>query len=158
VVFGSALLLTGVSRELPRPRLASSPDLGGSWTEVGRLGKAASGAVSLEVAPTRTTRYRIQVEGAASPEIVVEVAPRVRLRQPPEPRALAGTVRPALRGAPVSIERRRGTEWAPVARSTVDAAGNFRVELALQPGSYRARVGKTGSWAEGVSPGLEVNG
>jgi len=158
VVFGSPLLLTGVARDLARPRLASSPDLGGTWTELGRLAKAANGAVSLEVSPTRTTRYRIQVEGAASPEIVVEVAPRVRLRQPGEPGVLAGTVRPPLRGAPVSIERRRGTEWARVARSSVDATGAFRAELALQPGSYRARVAKTGSWAEGVSPGLEVSG
>jgi hypothetical protein len=88
----------------------------------------------------------------------VQVAPRVQLQQPAEPSTLAGFVRPRLKGAEVTIERRRGTAWEPLVETTVDASGNFSAGLALVPGSYRARVAKTGTWAEGVTPTLVVTG
>jgi hypothetical protein len=55
--------------------LASSLD-GSSWTQVGPLERDAGGVASIEVKPARTTRYRIQVKGAASTAIIVQVAPR----------------------------------------------------------------------------------
>lgn len=75
VVAGSPVQLTGIARGLPSPMLASSPD-GSTWTQVGALGRDANGVASIEVKPTRTTRYRIEVKGAASPAIIVQVAPR----------------------------------------------------------------------------------
>lgn len=155
VVFGSELRLSGIARGLPSPVLSASPD-GESWTTVGRLSRGAGGVASLEVSPTRTTRYRIEVEGAVSPAILVQVAPRVQLQAPTEPKALTGSVRPRLQGAGVTIERRRGTAWEEVGTTKVDASGAFRAGLAVVPGSYRARVPKTGSWAEGVTPVLVV--
>lgn len=158
VVFGSTARLTGIARTLREPMLSSSADVGATWSTVGALEREANGAVSSAVTPTRTTRYRIEAEGAFSPAIVLEVAPRVQLQRPSEPRALSGIVRPRLRGAAVTVERRQGAAWAPVTQTTVDAAGAFRAELAVVPGSYRARVARTGSWAEGVAPVLVVNG
>jgi hypothetical protein len=65
-------------------------------------------------------------------------------------------VRPRLQGSGVTIERRRGIAWEEVGTTKVDAGGVFRAGLAVVPGSYRARVAKTGSWAEGVTPVLVV--
>ena len=155
VVFGSTLRLSGIARGLASPTLAASAD-GGSWTSVGRLARAADGTASLEVSPTRTTRYRIEVQGAGSPAVFVPVAPKVQLRDGGEPKALAGTVRPRLRGARVAVERRVGSVWDGVGTATVGTDGTFRASLKVVSGSYRARVAKTGTWAEGVTPVLVV--
>jgi hypothetical protein len=58
----------------------------------------------------------------------------------------------------VTIERRRGTAWEPLAETSVDASGSFSAGVVLVPGSYRARVARTGTWAEGVTPTLVVTG
>ena len=155
VVFGSTLRLSGIARGLPSPTVAASAD-GGSWTSVGRAARAADGAASLQVSPTRTTRYRIEVEGAGSPAVLVPVAPKVLLRDAGEPKSLAGTVRPRLRGARVTVERRVGSVWDGVGTTTVSADGTFRAALNVVAGSYRARVAKNGTWAEGVTPVLVV--
>jgi stage II sporulation protein D len=158
VVFGSTVRLTGIARSLPSPRLSSSPD-GSVWAEVGALRRGAAGTFSLAVKPARTTRYRIEVKGAASPGLLVRVAPRVELVQPAEPGMLTGTVRPKLSGALVAIERQEPGKavWKPVAEAVVDEKGAFRAELAVVPGSYRARVPAMEGFAEGVAV-LSVTG
>jgi stage II sporulation protein D len=157
VVFGSNVRLLGIARGLPAPVLSSSPN-GSTWTEVGPLQRDTSGVASIVVQPERTLRYRIEVTGAASPPQVVRVAPRVQLAQPADSTGLSGTVRPRLAGAGVTIERRRGSEWAQVAHTTVDKSGSFRAQLTVSPGSYRARVAATGGFAEGIAPVLVVTG
>jgi SpoIID/LytB domain protein len=156
VIFGSSLRITGIARGLQSYVLASSAD-GSVWTPVGSLTRGSGGSVSIAVRPVRTTRYRIESKGAASPALLVRVAPRVRLGVPVEPEALSGTVRPKLAGAPVSIERRQGTAWLPVADSIVEQTGSFRAELQLVAGSYRARVAATEGFAEGVTPVITVS-
>lgn len=156
-VFGSPLRLTGIARSLPQPKIGASPD-GSRWTEVGPFQRETSGVGSLVVKPERTLRYRIEVEGAASPAVLVEVAPRIQLsRDSAEPKTLTGTVRPRLSGAAVFIERRAGSTWRRVARRTVDSAGAFRAEV-LQQGEYRARLPATGGYAEGITAVLAVAG
>ena len=157
IVFGSSVQLSGISRGLSSPALAMSAD-GSVWTPAGALTPEAKGNVSVIVKPIRTTRYRIEVAGAASPALLVQVAPRVQLVRASEPGVLAGTVRPRLSGVVVSIERKDGASWVPVVQATVDATGGFRAELALVPGSYRARMSATEGLAAGVSPALEVTG
>jgi stage II sporulation protein D len=70
---GAPLLITGVARGLASPTLAASVDGGTTWTKVGPLAVDQGGAVSHVVMPQRTTRYRIQVKGAVSPPILVQV-------------------------------------------------------------------------------------
>ena len=106
-VFSAPLRLGGIARALPAPMLFSSPD-GSSWTEVGALQRETSGLASVVVKPERTLRYRIEVAGAASPAVLVQVAPRILLALGVEPMTLSGTVRPRLSGATVAIERREG--------------------------------------------------
>ncbi len=159
-VFGSTTSVSGVGRGLAAPRLASSPD-GSAWTGAGTLTPDAVGAISVDVKPARTLRYRLEAEGGASPALLVQVAPRITLTRPTqvEPTVLSGTVRPRLPGAVVAVERRKGTAWVALGETTVDAAGSFRLELdALVPaGSYRARISATEGLAAGTSAVVQVS-
>jgi stage II sporulation protein D len=75
VLSGAGVRLTGIARGLTAPVLSASSD-GVRWSRVGKVKVDASGAASIVVKPLVTTRYRIEVEGAASPPVVVRVKPR----------------------------------------------------------------------------------
>jgi stage II sporulation protein D len=157
VVFGSNVRLSGIIRRLASPTLETSAD-GSVWTPAGALVPEANGAVSVTVKPIRSSRYRIQVVGATSPVLLVQVAPRLELERAVEPGVLSGTIRPKLPGASISLERKSGSIWIPAEQVTVDATGAFRTASPLAPGSYRARISATGGLAAGVSPTLVVTG
>jgi stage II sporulation protein D len=157
VVYGSSLHLSGLARGLQGAMLSSSAD-GVMWTPVGPLARGSGGAVSTDVRPTKTVRYRIEAKSGASPALLVRVSPRVRLVLPAAADGLTGSVRPRLSGTSVSIERLKGTQWSAVASAVVDGSGSFRAQLQLVPGSYRARVAATNGLAEGLSPQLTVSG
>jgi len=159
VAFGSAARLSGIVRFLGTPRLASSAD-GSAWSSGVEVTFDKTGAVTADVKPIRSTRYRLEAEGAASPALLVQVTPRIQLMQPTEldPTTLRGTVRPRLVGALVTVERRRGTSWAVVGETRVDAQGAFALTLdgVLPRGAYRARVSATNGLLAGLSPVLQV--
>jgi len=157
VEYGSSLELTGLARNTTSPQLSSSVN-GTSWTPLGALERAADGSVVRSIQPTQTARFRIEANGASSQAVLLRVAPRVRLARPTEPGALSGTVRPRLSGALVHIERQRGLSWVHVGETAADESGSFRVALELVPGTYRARVSAFGTFAEGYSPLLTVDG
>jgi stage II sporulation protein D len=160
VVYGSASTLTGVGRGLVGLKLSSSVD-GSSWTPVASVAPDASGVVSVDVKPVRTTRYRLEAQGGASPALLVVVAPRVTLARPTplEPDVFTGTVRPKLTGATVAVERRRGAAWSLVDEALVDQSGGFRLELdALPAGAYRARTIAANGYAAGTSAVVTVAG
>jgi stage II sporulation protein D len=161
VPFGSAARLTGLVRFLGTPRLASSLD-GSSWSAGTEVTFDKSGIVIADVKPMRTTRYRLQAEGGASPALLVQVAPRIQLAAPTalDPTTLRGTVRPRLPGTVVTIERRKGTAWVAVGETTVGAAGAFELALdAVVPaGAYRARSAATAGYAGGTSAVVQVTG
>jgi stage II sporulation protein D len=160
IAFGTAARLTGLARLLGTPRLASSPD-GTSWSAGTEVTFDKTGVVTAEVTPSRSTRYRLQAEGGASPALLVQVTPRIQLVRPTvlDPTTLRGTVRPRLAGAVVIVERRKGSAWALVGETTVDATGAFAVTLdAVVPaGAYRARMSATNGLAAGTSPVLQVS-
>ena len=155
VVFGSSVRLTGIARSVTSPVLATSAT-GAVWSAVGALPRSPTGTVSLNVSPVRTARYRIDAQGVTSSSVLVRVAPRVTLVQAVHPGVLSGIVRPRLAGAPVVIERREGGAWAPIAETTVDRSGSYRVQLGPIRGSYRARVRAADGFVENVSPVLTV--
>jgi len=159
VAFGSAARLGGIVRGLGTPHLASSPD-GAAWVDAGEVTFDKTGIVTVDVKPLRSTRYRLEAEGGASPALLVQVSPRILLTRPAalEPTILPGTVRPRLAGAVVAVERRQGTSWVAIGEATVDASGAFALELdAVVPaGAYRARIPATAGLAAGTSPVLQV--
>src|SRR5207302_736174 len=108
------------------------------------------------VRPSATTDYRIISDKVNGFPAHVSVAPLVRLVPTQTPTELRGSMRPAIAGAAVSIQRLEGTKWAAVARTTVDASGAFDVHLQLTTGTYRARVVAGHGLVPGVSAVLQV--
>jgi stage II sporulation protein D len=159
IAFGSAARLSGVGRGVTDARVAASPD-GTAWARAGAVTPDAQGAIAVDVKPVRTTRYRLEAEGGASPALLVQVTPRVQLSRPTvlEPTILRGTVTPRLVGAVVAVERRKGTSWAVIGETKVDASGAFALELdtVIPSGAYRARVAATAGLVAGTSPVLQV--
>jgi hypothetical protein len=62
-----------------------------------------------------------------------------------------------LPGASVAVQRLAGTTWTTVARTRVDANGDFEAPLALTSGSYRARVVAGRGFVPGTTRVLEVS-
>ena len=154
VTYGAAARLTGIARGLGPVILQTRT--AGAWQSVGTLTPAADGTLSVAIRPTEATDYRVvggKVTGAAAH---VSVAPLVRLVPTQTPTELRGSMRPAVQGAPVSIQRLEGTKWVTVARATVDSAGAFDVHLQLSTGTYRARVAPGHGLVPGVSAVLQV--
>ena len=153
--------MTGLARGVGTPRLAASAD-GSAWTNAGAVTFDKFGVVTVDVEPTRTTRYRLEGEDSATAAVLIQVSPRLQLAHPStaDPFSLRGTVRPRLRGALVGIERRKGSGWAAVGEAVVDASGAFVLELdtLVPPGAYRAVLGETTGFTAGVSPVLQVVG
>jgi hypothetical protein len=109
------------------------------------------------VKPNLSTEYRLVSGTIRTEPLRVVVAPRVRLAAPSAPTALRGTVRPVLPGVPVVIQRQvNGGPWTRVAAAQVDERGAFQAQLALTPGTYRARVAPGRGFAVGISPVLNV--
>ena len=159
VVFGSSAHLSGVGRGLGTPALASSPS-GAAWTTEFTIAPDAAGGIAVDVTPPRTTRYRLEAEGGASPALLVQVAPRLMLAKPTvlAPGVLTGTIKPKLPGAQVAIERKKGSSWVLVGQAVVDPTGAFELELdaAVGAGSYRARSAPTAGFVAGLSPTVQV--
>ena len=159
VVFGSSTHLSGVGRGLGVPRLASSAD-GTAWATVFSIAPDTAGGVAFDVSPNRTTRYRLEATGGASPALLVQVAPRLTLVKPMAlaPGVLTGTIRPKLPGTQISIERKKGSSWVLVGQVVADVTGAFQLEVdaALPAGSYRARSAPTTGFVAGMSPIVQV--
>jgi SpoIID/LytB domain protein len=159
VAFGSAARLGGIVRGLGTPRLASSLD-GAAWSDAGEVTFDKTGLVTVDVKPVRSTRYRLEAEGGASPALLVQVSPRIVLTRPNalDPTTMRGTVRPRLAGALVAVERRNGSSWVTIGETTVDPSGAFALELdtVVPGGAYRARISATAGLAAGTSPVLQV--
>jgi hypothetical protein len=113
-----------------------------------------SGAFSVVVKPEATTQYRLSTSSVDAGLARVKVAPVVDASLGVG--SVAGTVTPALVGAPVQLQLQDGGAWTTVATSTTDASGAFALAAALPPGSYRVRTEPGHGLAPGVSLPLAV--
>jgi SpoIID/LytB domain protein len=138
LAYGAAGKLTGTARAIARPVLEQLK--GATWTPLAPVQPQANGSFAATVRPTATTRYRLSSGSVRTAATTVSVAPRIALAQPADLSQLNGTVRPALAGAALEIQRLNGQGWNVVARTRVDATGAFTALVDVTPGSYRARV------------------
>jgi hypothetical protein len=89
--------------------------------------------------------------------VTVRVAPLVKLAAATDQTSLRGSVRPALEGIEVDVQRQSGTTtWKTVARAGLSADGTFQAALTLSPGTYRARVAPGRGFVAGSSAPLRV--
>jgi SpoIID/LytB domain protein len=159
VVYGSQLALAGVARGLPAVALEERLPGASAWAPVGSLKPAKDGAFTVGVKPSVTTRYRLVSGTVASAPLRVPVAPLVRFYSAREATSLRGLVRPVLAAALVEIQRQdEAGNWRAVVRTTVDARGDFRANVRLTPGSYRARVFPGRGFVAGQTKVLRVLG
>jgi stage II sporulation protein D len=156
LAYGAAGRLTGTARGVARPMIEQLR--GAAWILLAPVQPQGNGSFAVTVRPTATSRYRLVSGTARTAVTAVAVAPRIVLAQPADLSELSGTVRPALAGAAVEIQRLNGPSWQVVARTSVDAAGAFLARVDVTPGSYRARVPAPGrGLVAGTSSTLVVN-
>jgi stage II sporulation protein D len=157
LAYGAAGKLTGVARGLGRPMLEQRA--GAGWRAVAAVQPQANGTFSVTVRPTATGQYRLNTGSAQTAVTRVGVAPRIALSPPTDPMELRGTVRPALAGAAVEIQRLNGRGvWQTIGRATVNAQGEFAAIVHVPPGSYRARIPTPGrGLVAGMSSTLVVS-
>jgi hypothetical protein len=146
--------LNGVVRGVGGVQLEAR--VNGAWQPLAPVKPATDGSIAVAVAPKVTTTYRLATTKIAAAAARVPVAWLARLVPPRTPTELRGTVRPAVAGTPVAIQRQQGTRWVTVARTTVDDAGAFDAQLQLTTGTYRARVPAGHALVTGVSAVLQV--
>jgi stage II sporulation protein D len=154
VTFGTSARLTGVARGVGSVTLQTRT--AGTWQSVGTVTPATDATLNVAIRPDATTDYRIVSGTINGIPAHVPVAPLVRLVPTQTPTELRGSMRPAIEGAAVSIQRLDGTKWVAVAGTTVDASGAFDVHLQLTTGTYRARVVAGHGLVPGVSAVLQV--
>jgi SpoIID/LytB domain protein len=153
--YNSPARITGIARGLPSVSLEQRA-AGGSWRTVGPVTPARDGSVSVSTRPRETGQYRLASGKARSGAVVLAVAPLVRFYAMADATTLRGYARPVLAGTSVVVQRLDGNAWRNLTRASIDANGDFTAEVALAPGSYRARFAPGRGFVPGVSPVLKV--
>lgn len=157
VVYGARARLDGVARGFT-PVLLQSRVGTGAWAQVGAVTASPEGAISTVVKPLQATQYRLTSGKISSSPVTVKVAPLVKLAAATDQTSLRGSVKPALEGAPVDVQRQSadGTTWKTIAHAALNADGTFQASLTLSPGTYRARVAPGRGFVAGSSAPLRV--
>lgn len=156
-VYGGTTRLAGIGRAVPGFVLERRDTSG--WRVVAAPKPAADGSFASAVRPTATTQYRLALGAARTGAIRLGVAPQVRLSPVTDAMELRGTVRPAIAGAAVEIQRLSGRAWTTVGQATVAEGGAFSAAMHVPPGSYRARIPTPGrGLVSGTSQTLVVSG
>jgi len=152
IVFGERVELGGIVRGLDGVSLERRLP-GGVWEPAGAPKVTEDGTFLIPLGKLRATAlYRLVSEVGAGVPDRIRVSARVVLDQPKGKKALRGRVRPKVEETPVEIQRLGEDGWATVADGVTDAKGEFRVKLALEPGTYQA----VASPAVGVEPGASA--
>ena len=148
IAYGGSGTLSGVARGVAGPVLLEEKDAGGAWSQVKTVSPAADGTFSLPISPTATTQFRLAAGLVRGALVTVPVVPAVAAAAAAG--QVQGSIKPAVAGAAVQLQRQDGTAWRTIANGTTDAAGGFSVAAQLSPGSYRVRCAP----GHGLSPGV----
>jgi stage II sporulation protein D len=155
VTYGSRASLRGIAR-VTGPAWLEQRTWDGRWERVGPAERTAAGAFRTIARPRITTWYRVVSRSGAGLAHRVSIAPRVRLTEIRRGRTLVGSVRPARAGAQVSVQRLADGRWTTVAQARTEPSGRFRVQVALEPGTYRAVARLGAGYVPGASAIFDV--
>ena len=147
VAYGGSGTLTGTVRGVGSVTLEQRTATG-AWQTLAPVSPRSDGTFTVTVQPSATTEYRLAAGQVRAALVQVTVAPLVSASAGAG--TVQGTVRPALAGAAVQLQRQSGASWTTVATGTTDVAGAFAVAAQLSPGSYRVRCAP----GHGLSPGV----
>jgi len=167
VLYGSSVQLGGLVRGVTGVSIEQRPS-SAAWTPLGTVTPLSDGTIQLTETPTITTDYRLATTTAAAAYVRIKVMPVVTLSQPYSGgTSLAGTIAPALPGAPAQTQQLGpdGVTWTTVATGAVDPTstsvgqfGSFTVPLTLSAGTYRAVITPGHGYSPGTSAPLIVTG
>jgi stage II sporulation protein D len=149
VAYGGSGTLTGTVRGVGAVTLEQKGP-SGAWQSVAAVSPRADGTFTVSIRPSATTQYRLAAGQIRAALVQVTVAPLVSASLGAG--TVQGTVRPALGGAAVQLQRQSGVSWTTVATATVDGTGTFALGAQLSPGSYRVRCAPGHGLSPGVSP------
>jgi stage II sporulation protein D len=145
--YGGTAPLSGVARGVQGVSLeAKGAD--GTWQTVSPVTPAADGSFRVTISPQATTQYRLAAGAIRAALLNVAVVPLVSASLAAG--IVQGSMKPALSGAAVQVQRQDGVGWTTVATGTTDVSGAFAVSAALSPGAYRVRCAP----GRGLSPGV----
>ena len=156
IVFGDKVALAGVARGLDGVGLERKLP-GGVWEPAGAPKVKEDGTFLVPLGKLRATAlYRLVSAVGAGVPARIRVAARVVLDAPKGKKSLRGRVRPKAEGTPVAIQRLEEDGWETVAETATDAKGEFKVKLALEPGTYQAVAGPAVGVDAGASAPVEI--
>jgi stage II sporulation protein D len=153
MIFGGAVTLGGFARGADTISLEARP-AGLDWGPAGELILGADGAFSTIVKPQTTTQYRLAWGAVRIGLARVSVAPRVAAQVTAS--GVQGTVKPAVAGAAVQLQRQAAPAWTVVSSTVTGSTGAWNFGGALQPGTYRIRCAPGHGLVPGVSAAIIV--
>jgi stage II sporulation protein D len=155
VPYGVMVGLTGIARGVPGVVLEQKAGL--TWQRVVPVKPGVDGRFTLAVKALAPGEYRVVGATLQSAPVRLAVTPAIRLGRIADGTGLRGTVKPALPGATVAIQRLEGTRWVLAAQGPLGPLGTaFKVPLELAPGTYRARIAPGRGFSPGLSGSLAV--
>jgi stage II sporulation protein D len=153
LTYGGAATLTGLVRGAARDVALEARQADGTWAPAAAPTIAPDGSLSVLVRPRATTDYRLAWGGVRAGLARVRVAPLLRVTQ--AGLTVSGTIRPAVDGAAVQLQRQDGATWTTVAAATADASGAWSL-AAPAPGGYRVRAAAGAGLVPALSATLRV--
>ena len=154
ITYGGAASLAGAVHGASTVSLEAKP-FGKDWTAAAPIAPRADGSFSTIVKPQVRTSYRLASGVVRAGLATVLVAPRVDATIASA--GAQGTVRPAVSGAAVQLQRSSGSSWTTVAQAAADATGQFSFGGPLAAGDYRVRCAPGGGLQPGVSATVPVS-
>jgi stage II sporulation protein D len=153
LTYGVLSAVTGIARGVHRLRLEQR--IRGAWQKVASVHRSRD-RFTASFKPTLSRKTRLSNGKVSSRPVVIQVAPFVKLDPPGTSSALTGSVKPILPSKVVTIQRKSDLQWTRVATARIDRNGDFRAELDLRPGTYRARLAPGGGLVPGTSRILRI--
>ena len=154
IVYGGAASLTGFVRGSGGASLEAKP-FGGDWSAAEPLTLGADGSFHVPVSPRSRTSYRIASGSIRAGLAAVTVSPRIDASI--SSAGATGSVRPAVAGAAVQLQRSAGTGWTTVSSTVTDGTGAYTFGGPLVPGDYRVRCAPGGGLQPGLSTAVTVS-
>jgi stage II sporulation protein D len=153
VTYGSTVTLGGFAKGAESAALESKA-FGQDWSPAGDLILGPDGVFSTVVKPAVATQFRISDGQVRASLAKVAVAARVDAQLAAA--GLSGTVKPAVSGAPVQLQRQDGAAWTNVSSTVTDSTGAWSFGGSLPTGAYRVRCAPGQGIAAGLSSAVQV--
>jgi hypothetical protein len=152
ITFGKPLVLTGAFKDGRVITVLARPHGATTFKPVTTVRTGASGAWRAVVHPTTSTTYRATSRSAFSPDIHVDLKPRIALKASRGRLLVRVTEKPPLRGIAVVLQAHRGSAWIATTRKTLARDGSASFVLPRRGAVVRVVVPASRGYVRALSP------